>query len=390
MKPTITVIDGGLLTTVQDLGRHGYQRYGVPVSGAMDQYAMRIGNILVGNDEGSAVLEITLLGPTLMFSSKTRVAITGSDLGATVDGNPIGSWRSIDIPKGSTMSFRGGTSGVRGYLAISGGIDVPKTMGSRSTSIRESIGGYAGRPLGKGDRISTFGSLSNLPLITVSKQHQYDYSDIQQVRVILGPQEENFTKNGVETFLSESYKISNDSNRIGIRLVGPKISHKVSADIISDGTTFGSVQIPGDGMPIILMADRGTTGGYAKIATVITPDLWKVSQVHPGSSLTFKPVSVEKAIAIYRKRETEITDLKVLIGRLGKHHVSSPRILVHGQAYMAHDNSDKVIAGPTELVGEFFTSRQSVRVTSEHQSYTFSVELQVPFLATELVEEKGD
>ena len=136
MKPTITVIDGGLLTTVQDLGRHGYQRYGVPVSGAMDQYAMRIGNILVGNDEGSAVLEITLLGPTLMFSSKTRVAITGSDLGATVDGNPIGSWRSIDIPKGSTMSFRGGTSGVRGYLAISGGIDVPKTMGSRSTSIR--------------------------------------------------------------------------------------------------------------------------------------------------------------------------------------------------------------------------------------------------------------
>ena len=382
MKPTITVINGGLLTTVQDLGRYGYQRYGVPVSGAMDQYSMRIANILVGNNEGSAVLEITLLGPTLVFSSKTRVALTGSDLGATVNGNPIGSWRSIDIPKGSTLSFTGGTSGTRAYLAILGGIDVVKTMGSRSTSIRESIGGYEGRSLEKGDRIKTFRSISNLPLITVSKQHIYNYSDIQPVRVILGPQQEMFTQNGIDTFLSESYEISNDSNRIGIRLVGPKISHKVSADIISDGTTFGSIQIPGDGMPIILMADRGTTGGYAKIATVITADLWKVSQVLPGNSLTFKSITAGKAVAIYRKREAEIRNLKVLIGQLATHPFQSPRILVNGQAYMVHDVTGKVIAKPTKITGEFLTSKHHLRVKSQDSSYSFSVELQVPFCET--------
>lgn len=379
MTPTIKVIDGGFLTTVQDLGRHGYQRFGVPVSGAMDQYAMRIANLLVGNDEAAAVLEITLLGPILLFSSKARVALTGSDLGAAIDGNPIGPWRSVDIPQGSRLSFLGRRSGARSYLAISGGLDVLETMGSRSTSIRESIGGVQGRPLEKGGSLTTFHSKSDLPLIAVPKQHIYNYPDIQRVRVMLGPQQENFTKQGIKTFLSESYEISNDCNRIGIRLVGPKISHKSGSDIISDGTSFGSVQVPGDGMPLILMADRGTTGGYAKIATVITPDLWKVSQVLPGNKLTFESVTIEEAVTINRKREAEISNLKALVARISEHPLPSLRILIDGHAYLVQDSLGKVIARPTELVGEFLTSKQHLQVTSEDISYNFSVELQVPF-----------
>ena len=379
MPPTIEVIDGGFLTTIQDLGRPGYQRFGVPVSGAMDQYAMRIANLLVGNDEGSAVLEITLLGPILMFSSKARIALTGSDLGAAIDGIPIGSWRSVNIPKGSTLSFLGRRSGTRSYLAISGGLDVLEIMGSRSTSIREGIGGLQGRPLTKGDILQAFPSKTGLPLIAVPKLHIYHYSDTQQVRVILGPQQENFTEQAIKTFLSESYKISNDCNRIGIRLLGPKLSHKSGPDIISDGTSFGSVQVPGDGMPLILMADRGTTGGYAKIATVITPDLWKLSQVLPGNNLTFESVTTKEALAINKRREAEIRNLKEVIARISELPLPSPRILVDGHAYLVQDGFGTVIARPTELVGEFLTSKQHLQVTSKDISYSFSVELQVPF-----------
>jgi len=382
MTPTIEVIDGGFLTTVQDLGRQGYQRFGVPVSGTMDQYSMRIANLLVGNDEGSAVLEITMLGPTLMFLSKSRVALAGADLGAEIDGNPLGSWRSVDIAKGSTLSFSGRMSGVRAYLAISSGLDVPETMGSRSTSIRESIGGIQGRSLLKGDFLTAFHSISDLPLISVPKHHIYTYSDKQRVRVILGPQQENFTKQGISTLLSGSYEISNDCNRIGIRLVGPKLSHKSGADIISDGTSFGSIQVPGDGIPLILMADRGTTGGYAKIATVITPDLWKLSQSLPGNTLTFESVTVESAVAINRERETELSNLKALVARTGQRQLPSPRILVNGQSYLVEDSSGNVIAKPTEFTGEFLARKHHLLVTSNAVSYNFSVELQVPFCDT--------
>ena len=379
MRPTMQVVDGGFLTTIQDLGRPGYQRFGVPVSGAMDQYAMRIANLLVGNDEGSAVLEITLLGPILMFSSKARIALTGSDLGAAIDGIPIGSWRSVNIPKGSTLSFLGRKSGTRSYLAVSGGLDVLEIMGSRSTSIRESIGGFHGRPIEKGDTLQAFQSKIGLPLIAVPKLHIYDYSDSQQIRVILGPQQENFTKQAIQTFLSEPYEISNDCNRIGIRLVGPKLSHKSGPDIISDGTSFGSVQVPGNGMPLILMADRGTTGGYAKIATVITPDLWKLSQVLPGNNITFKSVTIKEAVAINKQREAEISNLKELISRISGLPLPSARILVDGQAYLVQDGLGTAIAKPTPLEGEFLTSKQHLKVTSKNISYSFSVELQVPF-----------
>jgi len=302
---TIDILDGGMFTTVQDLGRVGYQRYGVAVSGAMDGFALRAANRLVGNADTAAGLEVTFVGPELRFVQPGLVAVTGANLGPQVDGRPIQMWRTVAIRAGSVLSFSGQRDGMRAYLAMDGGIDVPVVLGSRSTSTRTGHGGYEGRALRAGDTLP----LGEQALAGAAMRRALRTSDIpsyghdQSVRVVFGPQDGAFADAGRSTFLGSPYTMTPQSDRIGCRFDGPRIAHMTSADIVSDGTTLGAVQVSGDGCPIVLMADRGTTGGYTKIATVISVDIWRLAQAAPGDRVRFERVDLEEACRLLRAEE---------------------------------------------------------------------------------------
>jgi len=298
----IEVLDGGLLTTVQDLGRFGAQQYGVPVSGAMDGWALRAANRLVGNHEGAAGLEITLTGPVLRFDGPGVIALTGGDLGARLDGRPLDPWQSVGVPAGAALSFAGPRDGLRAYLGVAGGIGVPLVLESRSTLLKARLGGFMGRALAAGDRLPIGpGDMASgrtgwrLPRTLVPA-----YGHAHTIRVVMGPQDDAFTEDGIRTFLSGSYTLAPQSDRVGCRLAGPRIAHRRGADIVSDGTAFGSVQVSGDGLPIVLMADRGTTGGYTKIATLASADLSRMAQAAPGDRVRFVRVELDEAQALLR------------------------------------------------------------------------------------------
>jgi len=298
----IDVLDGGMLTTVQDLGRVGAQKYGVPESGAMDSLALRAANRLVGNVDTAACLEMTLGGPELRVGAPLMMALTGADLGALVNGRPIARWQAASVPADAVLTFLGVRDGIRAYLAVSGGIDVPPVLGSRSTFTRSALGGFEGRALRAGDRIPV-GRAPDPRLGSGRRVRPHAipvYGHAHSLRVVMGPQDDAFTDEGIRTFLAETYTLSTQSDRIGCRLVGPRIAHRTGADIVSDGTAFGSVQITGDGMPIVLMADRGTTGGYTKIATVIAADLGLLAQAAPGDRIGFVRIGLEEAHALLR------------------------------------------------------------------------------------------
>ena len=298
----IEVLTPGMLTTVQDQGRLGHQQSGVCVSGVMDSFAHRVANILCGNaDQNEAVLEVSMTGPTLKFHGSAYIAITGADLSPAIDGTPVKTWQSAVIKRGETLSFREIVAGAHAYIAIFGGLDIPALMGSKSTSVKAKIGGFGGRALQKGDKIpyKTTG-VSGKQRLQLPQPYIPVYERESTLRAVLGPQDDAFTQEGIETFLSASYKVTNQVDRMGYRLEGRPIIHKDSGDIISDGTAMGTVQVPGQGQPIILMADRQTTGGYAKIATVISADLYKVAQAKPGDILRFSAISIEQAQEIYR------------------------------------------------------------------------------------------
>ena len=293
---TLEIVDGGMLTTVQDLGRWGYQRFGVPISGAMDPFALRAANILVGNEEGAACLEITVLGPLVKLLADTWIALTGGDLTPMLDGEPVPMWRTVAVGSGSVLSFGGPKDGLRAYLAVAGGIDVPVLMGSRSTYFRASMGGYEGRALKASDVLKASEPGGQYEERCLPKDFSPPtYRHTNEVRVVLGPQDAAFTSKGVETLLNSTFKVSMDSDRMGYRLEGPAIEHVSGPDIVSDGTALGAVQVPGDGKPIVLLADRGTTGGYTKIATVISSDIGIFAQAMPGDELKFKAVGVDEA-----------------------------------------------------------------------------------------------
>lgn len=313
----IKVLSPGILTTVQDLGRTFYQRFGVPQSGALDTTALRVANILVGNSEDAAGLEITANGPKLRFLADTIIAITGANLGATLDDKPIQEWQSFPVQRDSVLDFEGLMDGFRAYIAFSGGIDVPIVMGSRSTYLRGGFGGFEGRALMAGDTLKTFRPRTStvpernvLPDNIITEAIGHDH----EIRVVLGPQEIAFSSDGISDFLSSEYSVSHDSDRTGYRLEGPSIEHAEEADIISDGTTLGSVQVPSDGQPIVLLADRGTTGGYTKIATVISPDISLLAQASPGDTIRFMVVSVSDSQKILEEHESLVEDVKRSIG----------------------------------------------------------------------------
>ncbi len=306
----IEVLNPGILTTIQDLGRYGYQRYGIPPAGAADQYALRLGNLLLGNDENEAGLEVTLLGPTLRFEEACWIAITGADLGARLNGVEVPLWETLQIAGGDLLSFRSPRKGMRAYITVAGGIDVPKVLGSKSTYLRAGLGGLEGRALKRGDRLNI------KPAAACKRRLPQEYLPsykLKPIRVILGPQREHFTSEGIKTFLASEYEVLPESDRMGIRLKGPKIEHASAADIISEPVCTGAVQVPANGQPIVLLADRQTTGGYAKIATVISADIHKVAQAKPGDALSFEECALQEAQRLLWAKEKKIAELKEMI-----------------------------------------------------------------------------
>ena len=296
---SVLVKTPGPLTTVQDEGRFFYQSSGIRPSGVMDGAAYEAANALVGNAKGEAVLEMTFLGATLEFQSAAWFALTGADMQAKLDGVPVERYRAVRAEAGQTLAVGMAATGCRGYLAVRGGFDVPLVMGSRSTDVSAKLGGFEGRALKAGDVLPTLAADDWTPTDLCYEPPVYE-SEIT-VRVVPGPQEEYFTAAGVDTFFSAAYEISPNSDRMGLRLDGPEIESISGTDIVSDGIVFGSIQVPSGGVPIILMADHQTAGGYAKIGTVLSFDLPKLAQARPGDVVWFARISAEEAQALYSK-----------------------------------------------------------------------------------------
>jgi len=293
----ITVLKPGLLSTVQDEGRQNFLAFGMPRAGVMDRYAARIANLLCGNPLSAAVIEMTLIGASFRFEQNCRISVCGANMNPQINGSIIENWSAIDVSPGDILETGYAKTGCRGYLAVSGGFNVPIIMGSRATYIRAGIGGVEGRQLKIGDLIPQGESppLSAGP-VHLDASYIPEYHEKIDLRVLLGPQDDLFLPEGIETFLQSKYQVTDDADRMGYRLEGPVIKHLDKADIISDALGRGAVQVPGSGQPIIMMAECGTTGGYAKIATVIGADLWRLAQAKPQNIVCFSQCSETDAV----------------------------------------------------------------------------------------------
>ena len=309
----MVIVNPGLYTTVQDRGRWGFQEFGMPVTGAMDDYSFRVANILVGNDEYEAALETTLNGPEIYFNTDAVAAITGANMAPRINGHIVPMWRSLKLSKGDVLSFEMTREGARGYIAFAGGLDIPAVMGSRSTFSRGGIGGYEGRKLQTNDEINLGNMdipIEQLRNRLIPLQYIQEYKKRCIVRAVPGPQDDCFTEESIEKFFNSEYEVTNEADRMGYRLSGPVLEHKNGADIISDGINLGSIQIPGHGMPIVMMADRQTTGGYTKIATVISTDISLMAQLKPGDKVSFERIDILKAHSILKEYEDRISSIK--------------------------------------------------------------------------------
>jgi biotin-dependent carboxylase-like uncharacterized protein len=304
---TIKIINAGPQTTIQDQGRFGFQDRGVPVSGAMDQEAYRLGNLLVGNQGHEASLEITLGGFKAEFLSESCFCLTGAEGEARLNNQSIRTWTAHRAVPGDVLSLDYGRKGGRWYLALAGGIDIPLVLGSRSTYLRGGFGGLEGRPLRKGDQLETGRPMGQALLSPLPGDLIPGYSQVPVIRVVMGPQDEAITEHGLSTFLNAPYTVTQRSDRMGCLLEGPPIEHKQGPDIISDATAFGSIQVPGSGQPIILMADRQTVGGYVKIATVVSVDLPLIAQSLPGHKVRFQAVPFQEAQSLLVERKKRQT-----------------------------------------------------------------------------------
>lgn len=293
---SVIIKSAGLLTTVQDTGRYGYQRYGMTVSGAMDTFSLELANMIVGNDPGDACLEATVAGPEAIFTGETKVAVTGADMGPHINGNSIPLNTAVSVREGDRLGFTGLKNGCRSYIAFAGGVDVAPVMGSRSTYLRAAIGGFRGRALSEGDELPLGVIRGKAHERRISEGLVPVYGSRQTIRIIPGPEAHFFEIAGLRSFLSTEYTVTAQSDRMGYRLSGAVIMHKEGrAGIISAGISAGTVQVPGDGQPIIMMADRQTSGGYARIASVIAVDLTLLAQMKPGDTIRFKETTLDHA-----------------------------------------------------------------------------------------------
>jgi len=297
-KAGVVVVRPGMLTTVQDSGRWGLQARGVPVGGPMDGVSHRLANALVRNPPTAAGLEITLLGPELEFDDERVVAVAGAQFDLLLDGRTMPSNAPFIVSAGARLRFGARRIGSRAYIAISGGIAVSPTLGSRATHLISAMGGVGGRALAAGDVLplgeptDVYGSVSmpQAAIVPLPDRHA-------RVRVLPGPQTEYFSTDALDVLQSATYVIAPNSDRMGFRLEGPPLAHSRGADIISDATPLGVLQVPASGQPILLMADRQTAGGYPKIATVISADIPVAGQLGPGDTIAFVVCTMRDAIA---------------------------------------------------------------------------------------------
>ncbi|MGZ3535611.1 MAG: 5-oxoprolinase subunit C family protein [Thermodesulfobacteriota bacterium] len=312
---TFEVLEPGILTTIQDLGRYGFSQFGVPPSGALDTFSLKVSNLLVGNEEDEACLEVTLMGLRIRALKEVVVAITGGDLSPTLNGESLEMWQTHLLVQDDVIAFKQVGAGCRAYLSAGGGFVVPKIMGSSSTYLSGKFGGVEGRPLRRGDVLYTSNgsSLDKLGLRFPSDWIP-SLEKVVFLRVIPGPQDHHFTEKGFQTLLSSSYEVTPQCDRMGVRLEGPRIERRSDVDesIISEGLISGAVQVPGDGKPIIILTEL-VTGGYTKIATIITTDLPRVAQLKPGDRVKFKPISVRDANHLLKEQEERLKEFKKII-----------------------------------------------------------------------------
>jgi antagonist of KipI len=304
----IRILEPGALTTVQDLGRPGHLRYGIPPSGPMDRTAFIVANRLVGNADGAAGLECTVLGPRFEAQTPCAIAVTGAAMPVTVNGAEAPAWTTLLVKPGDVVKLGPARAGVRAYVAFSGGVDVPLALGSRATYLRGRLGGLAGRALRKDDRLAVFAA--PCPAVRRARAGVSASPDpAPEIRVVLGPQADRFTGEGIATLLGNDYEMLPQSDRMGARLRGPRIAHTRGHDIISDGIALGSIQVPGDGQPIALLVDRQSTGGYTKIATVCSVDIGRLGQVKPGHRLRFRAIDLAEAHQALRQWHASLANV---------------------------------------------------------------------------------
>lgn len=317
MPDSLEILLPGMLSTIQDAGRVGLQASGFPPGGAMDLPAMRMANLLVGNSMDMPALEMTMSGVTAIFGCDAHFALTGADFCASLGDVPVHTYRAYRARAGDELHCGNASPGCRGYLAIAGGFDIEPVLGSCSTNLKCGIGGYAGRALRAGDVLPLQCPEAPVARLEERRRPVPEYSSRISLRAVPGPQDSMFTPEGIAAFYGGWYAVTAASDRMGIKLEGAKIAAHGGSDIVSDGIAAGSVQVPAGGQPIVLMADRQTTGGYAKIATVISADLPLLAQARPGDYVRFARVSVKEAQDIYRREAKELRELERAFEGLG-------------------------------------------------------------------------
>lgn len=323
----ITVVKPGVLTSVMDLGRPGYQKHGVVVGGALDRFAARVANAIVGNDENAALLEIAQLGPELKFAQPALVAWCGGGFEPRVGAQFLPRDRAVRVEAGETIWFGGTRGGLRAWLAVAGGIDVPLVLGSRSTYRRAGFGGLGGRPLQAGDQLrvgapSEFGAArlkapARASAWTVRPETLGKPSAAGVVRALRGPEWDLFSAEAREAFFAAEWKVTKDADRMGVRLSGPDLPLAHAREMISEGVNEGIVQVPAGGAPIVLLASRQTVGGYPRIAAVAAVDLGRMAQLAPGNKVRFEAISLETAHGLLLARERDFGRVKMGLVRLG-------------------------------------------------------------------------
>jgi antagonist of KipI len=299
----IQVLEPGLFTAVQDLGREGFGAMGVSASGAADAVSLRLGNRLVGNDEGAAGLEMTLLGGTFILPEGALLALTGSDFGAALDGKPVELWTSFEAKAGQTLRLGPTRTGARCYLSVQGGIEVQLFLGSASTHILSGLGGHEGRALRKGDLLKIGRESGAIRERRLAARALKELQPRKILRLTEGPQSDWFPESARRLFYESRYRVAEESNRMGIRLEGAIVPVPSGGEMISEGVSLGAIQVPEGGKPIILFVEQQTTGGYPKIANVISADFHSLGQLRPRDEIRFERVDWETARSLLIEQE---------------------------------------------------------------------------------------
>jgi antagonist of KipI len=303
----------GMFTTVQDLGREGFGPMGVSASGAADPISLRIGNRLVGNLEGAAALEMTLIGGSFSFDRPAMVALTGADFGASLGAVPVPTWTSFEVQAGQTLALGASRSGARAYFCIQGGIAVKPFLGSASTHVLSALGGFEGRPLRKGDLVGVGAANSSFQKKSLSPRALEYLQPRKLLRVTDGPQSDWFAPSSWKLFCESSFRVTEQSNRMGIRLEGAEISMNFSQEMVTEGVSLGAIQVPPSGQPIILFVEQQTTGGYPKIANTISADLHSLGQLRPRDEIHFERIQLSEARSLLIQQEALLASKELIL-----------------------------------------------------------------------------